>query len=312
MRDTWNLIDLKLGAFVRGQLLLVVLRRDGAVARVLGDRAASSGCWSGSSPASSSSFRSSARSRPERVAVGVGLTDSWQMALAAGLIVLVVRLLEDYVVIPKVLGEAVGLTPLTRALLGRRRHLDLRRLRRDPRHPVRRRHRDASSTCSSSKRTRPRRRCRPCCSRQRGREQQRLATRLALAHVCAVPSGPAPAAEDEAAEGEAEPERAEREGADRECLAKGRRGAASGRSPPAPRSSAARHGASCAARRPLGCRDRGRRRFPPARLPRTESIACPGRDRPHSPRLRSAFRSRPRRRDRARPVGAGGGASSPT
>ena len=47
------------------------------------------------------------------VAVGVGLTDSWQTALAAGLIVLGVRLLEDYVVIPKVLGEAVGLTPLT-------------------------------------------------------------------------------------------------------------------------------------------------------------------------------------------------------
>ena len=38
VRDTWNLIDLKLGAFVRGQLLLVVLRRNRALARVLGDR----------------------------------------------------------------------------------------------------------------------------------------------------------------------------------------------------------------------------------------------------------------------------------
>jgi predicted PurR-regulated permease PerM len=46
------------------------------------------------------------------LAVGVGLTDSWQLGLAAGLVVLVVRLLEDYVVIPKVLGEAVGLSPL--------------------------------------------------------------------------------------------------------------------------------------------------------------------------------------------------------
>jgi len=46
------------------------------------------------------------------VAVGVGLTESWQTALAAGICVLVVRLLEDYVVIPKVLGEAVGLSPL--------------------------------------------------------------------------------------------------------------------------------------------------------------------------------------------------------
>ena len=47
------------------------------------------------------------------VAIGVGLTDSWQVALAAGLAVLLVRLFEDYVVIPRVLGHAVGLTPLT-------------------------------------------------------------------------------------------------------------------------------------------------------------------------------------------------------
>ena len=46
------------------------------------------------------------------LAVGVGLTVSWQTALAAGLAVLVVRLLEDYLVIPRVLGDAVGLTPL--------------------------------------------------------------------------------------------------------------------------------------------------------------------------------------------------------
>ena len=46
------------------------------------------------------------------LAVGVGLTVSWQTALAAGLAVLVVRLLEDYLVIPRLLGDAVGLTPL--------------------------------------------------------------------------------------------------------------------------------------------------------------------------------------------------------
>ena len=46
------------------------------------------------------------------LAVGVGLTVSWQTALAAGIAVLVVRLLEDYLVIPRVLGDAVGLTPL--------------------------------------------------------------------------------------------------------------------------------------------------------------------------------------------------------
>ncbi len=44
------------------------------------------------------------------VAIGVGLAVSWQ--LAAGVTVLVVRLLEDYVVIPRVLGDAVGLSPL--------------------------------------------------------------------------------------------------------------------------------------------------------------------------------------------------------
>jgi predicted PurR-regulated permease PerM len=47
------------------------------------------------------------------LAVGIGLTDSWQTALAAGLVVLAVRMLEDYIIVPKVLGEAVGLTPLT-------------------------------------------------------------------------------------------------------------------------------------------------------------------------------------------------------
>ena len=40
------------------------------------------------------------------------MTESWQLGLAAGLIVLAVRLLEDYLVIPKVLGDAVGLSPL--------------------------------------------------------------------------------------------------------------------------------------------------------------------------------------------------------
>jgi len=44
--------------------------------------------------------------------VAVGLTQSWQMALEAGIAVLCVRLLEDYLILPKVLGEATGLSPL--------------------------------------------------------------------------------------------------------------------------------------------------------------------------------------------------------
>ena len=41
-----------------------------------------------------------------------GAGDAVVAALAAGLAVLVVRLLEDYLVIPRLLGDAVGLTPL--------------------------------------------------------------------------------------------------------------------------------------------------------------------------------------------------------
>jgi len=46
------------------------------------------------------------------LAVGVGATDSWHVAVAAGICVLVVRLFEDYLIVPRVLGDAVGLSPL--------------------------------------------------------------------------------------------------------------------------------------------------------------------------------------------------------
>jgi predicted PurR-regulated permease PerM len=45
-------------------------------------------------------------------AVGVGLTVSWHLALFAGIVVLVVRQFEDYVVIPRVMGHVTGLSPL--------------------------------------------------------------------------------------------------------------------------------------------------------------------------------------------------------
>src|SRR6476659_7548861 len=82
VHDTWELIDANLGAFVRGQLLLVTF-----VATVL-----------------SLAFCA--------IAVGVGLTVSWHLALFAGIIVLVVRQVEDYVVIPRVMGHVTGLSPL--------------------------------------------------------------------------------------------------------------------------------------------------------------------------------------------------------
>lgn len=111
VRDTWNLIDLKLGAYVRGQLLLIA-----AVATVL-----SLAFWAIGLPywILVGTFAGLVEIVPVigplsagAVAIGVGLTVSWQLALAAGITVLLVRLLEDYLVIPKVLGDAVGLSPL--------------------------------------------------------------------------------------------------------------------------------------------------------------------------------------------------------
>jgi predicted PurR-regulated permease PerM len=111
VRDTWDLIDLKLGAYVRGQLILIV-----AVATVL-----SMAFWAIGLPywLLVGVFAGVVEIVPVigpltagALAVGVGLTESWELALLAGLIVLVVRLTEDYLVIPKVLGEAVGLSPL--------------------------------------------------------------------------------------------------------------------------------------------------------------------------------------------------------
>jgi predicted PurR-regulated permease PerM len=111
VRDTWNLIDAKLGAYVRGQALLILLV--GATLSLV--------FWAIGLPywLLIGAFAGVVELIPVvgplaagALAVGVGLTVSWQTALAAGLAVLVVRLIEDYLVIPRVLGDAVGLTPL--------------------------------------------------------------------------------------------------------------------------------------------------------------------------------------------------------
>lgn len=111
VRDTWDLIDLKLGAYVRGQALLILL-----VATVL-----SIAFWAIGLPfwLLIGAFAGVVEIVPVigpltagALAVGVGFTDSVGVGIAAGLIVLVVRLLEDYLVIPHVLGDAVGLSPL--------------------------------------------------------------------------------------------------------------------------------------------------------------------------------------------------------
>jgi len=111
VQDTWELIDAKLGAFVRGQLLLIAF-----VATVL-----SLSFWAIGVPfwLLLGIFAGVVEIVPVIgpliagiVAVGVGLTDSWQVALAAGIAVLVVRQFEDYVVIPRVMGHVTGLSPL--------------------------------------------------------------------------------------------------------------------------------------------------------------------------------------------------------
>jgi predicted PurR-regulated permease PerM len=46
------------------------------------------------------------------LAASAGLTISWHTAVYATVILLAIRVLEDYLVIPRVLGGAVGLSPL--------------------------------------------------------------------------------------------------------------------------------------------------------------------------------------------------------
>jgi len=110
-RDTWILIDQKLGAFVRGQLLLIVF-----VAIVL-----SLSFWAIGLPywILLGSFAGVFEIVPVigplvagGLAVGVGFTQSWHLALFAGLVVLAVRQIEDIIIVPRVLGHAVGLSPI--------------------------------------------------------------------------------------------------------------------------------------------------------------------------------------------------------
>ena len=111
VRDTWTLIDLKLGAFVRGQALLIAL-----VGTVL-----SLAFWAIGEPywILIGSFAGLVEIVPVigplaagALAIGVGFTASIQTAVAAGGCVLAVRLLEDYLIMPRVIGDAVGLSPL--------------------------------------------------------------------------------------------------------------------------------------------------------------------------------------------------------
>jgi predicted PurR-regulated permease PerM len=111
VRDTWDLIDKKLGAFVRGQAVLIVF-----VGTVL-----TFAFWAIGEPyfILIGAFAGVVEIVPVigplaagALAIGVGFTVSWHVALAAGICVFVVRMLEDYLIVPRVLGDAVGLSPL--------------------------------------------------------------------------------------------------------------------------------------------------------------------------------------------------------
>ena len=111
IRDTWVLIDQKLGAFVRGSLILIVFV---SVLLSIGFWAIGLPYWLLIGP-----FAGVFEIVPVigplvagALAVGVGLTQSPLKGLAAGLVVFSVRMIEDYAVIPRVLGHATGLSPL--------------------------------------------------------------------------------------------------------------------------------------------------------------------------------------------------------
>jgi predicted PurR-regulated permease PerM len=112
VRQTWRLVDLKLGAYVRGVILLILF-----VSTVL-----SLGFWAIGLPywLLIGIFAGVVEIIPiigpffaGAVAVGVGLTVSVHTAALAAGVVFGLRLLQDYVINPRVLGHAVGITPLT-------------------------------------------------------------------------------------------------------------------------------------------------------------------------------------------------------
>jgi predicted PurR-regulated permease PerM len=110
-RETWLLIDLRLGAYFRGVLLMVLL-----VSSVL-----SSCFWllGVPYPLLLGSFAGVIEILPVIgpliagvTAIGAALTVSWQLALKTAAVFYGFRLVQDYVLNPRVLGGIVELSPL--------------------------------------------------------------------------------------------------------------------------------------------------------------------------------------------------------
>ena len=111
VRDTWLLIDLKLGAVIRTKLLLVLM-----TASVL-----SFAFWVIGLPyfLLVGVFAGIVEILPVigpliagLTAVAAGLTVSWQLGLAAAIVVYGLRIVQDYVINPRLFGRAVHLPPL--------------------------------------------------------------------------------------------------------------------------------------------------------------------------------------------------------
>jgi predicted PurR-regulated permease PerM len=111
VRDTWLLIDLKLGAVIRTKLLLVLIT--GSLLSL--------GFWLIGLPyfLLVGAFAGVVEVLPVigplvagLTAVVVGLSVSWQLALAAAAVVYGLRIVQDYVINPHFFGHAVQLPPL--------------------------------------------------------------------------------------------------------------------------------------------------------------------------------------------------------
>ena len=111
LRDTWDLIELKLGAFIRGQLVMITLVSTSAslIFLAIGEPYA---LLLGIATGFLEIVPVVGPFTAIVLAVGAGLTVSWHTAVLAGGSLLALRLLQDYLVSPRLLGGAVGLPPL--------------------------------------------------------------------------------------------------------------------------------------------------------------------------------------------------------
>jgi predicted PurR-regulated permease PerM len=111
LRDTWELIEQKLGAFIRGQLIMItlVIIVASTIFVLVGEP-----YWLllGIATGALEIVPVVGPFVAIVLAVGAGLTVSWHTAAFAGGGLLAVRALQDYLVSPRLLGGAVGLAPI--------------------------------------------------------------------------------------------------------------------------------------------------------------------------------------------------------